>query len=62
MRQVARWYDIDIVYQGNVQNDAFDGEFSREENLSQMLKILKSGDVHYELVQSGDKKKLIITP
>ncbi|WP_162847039.1 FecR family protein [Mucilaginibacter gracilis] len=62
MRQVARWYDLDIVYKGDIANDEFNGEISRDVNLSKMLHILESGDVHFKIITENNKKKLIITP
>ncbi|HXD77005.1 MAG TPA: FecR domain-containing protein [Puia sp.] len=64
MRQLGRWYNIDVVYEGNVPDDAFDGQVSRNQSLSQMLKILQFGDVHFR-IEPGDGKtagRLIITP
>ncbi len=43
MRQLARWYDVDVSYQGNVTNEEFVGVInrSRYENISQILGILE---------------------
>lgn len=62
MRQVARWYDLSVVYQGEVPNEEFDGEVPQNVNLSQMLKILATSDVHFRINTVGGKKELIITP
>jgi len=62
MRQVARWYDLDVVYNGNVANDEFNGQVDANVNLSKMLRILQSGDVHFEIENKGNKKELIVTP
>lgn len=62
MRQISRWYDIDIIYKGNVSNDEFGGQISRNIKLSQMLKILESNDVHFKIEIEDNKKTLIITP
>lgn len=40
MRQVARWYDVSIVYQGNVTG-TISGGISRDANISQLLHILE---------------------
>jgi transmembrane sensor len=47
MRQVSRWYDVDVVYEGN-QNDQeflksiqFIGEVSRRESAQEVLNLLK---------------------
>lgn len=56
MKQLARWYDIDIVYKGEVPQRAFGGEISRNANLSQILNILNESNVKCRL----EGKKLII--
>jgi transmembrane sensor len=40
MKQISRWYDVEIVYGGQVPARQFGGEISREANLSQVVKIL----------------------
>jgi ferric-dicitrate binding protein FerR (iron transport regulator) len=45
MKQLSRWYDIEIVYKGNIPQREFGGEISREANLSQVLKILNESKV-----------------
>ncbi|GGA98719.1 FecR family protein [Puia dinghuensis] len=45
MRQIARWYDVDVVYEGPVPTDRFTGRVSRNTSLSGVLKILKLSDV-----------------
>ena len=62
MRQVSRWYDLDVVYQGNVANDEFDGQIPRDVKLSQLLKILASNQIHFEIENNGTAKILIIKP
>lgn len=63
MRQVSRWYNIDVVYEGSVSDDGYTGQPSRKVNLSQMLKILEYGDVHFKIEPGKGKGagKLIIT-
>lgn len=63
MRQVSRWYNIDVVYEGDVPDDAFTGQPSRKVNLSQMLKILELGDVHFKIEPGKGKSagRLIFT-
>jgi len=43
MRQLARWYDVDVSYQGNVTDEEFVGVLnrSRYENISQILEMLE---------------------
>jgi hypothetical protein len=41
MRQVARWYDVDIEYNGPIPTDNFMGGTSRQANVSELLNILE---------------------
>lgn len=49
MRQVARWYDVEVVYKGSLKERKFTGGISRSSNLSALLKILELNDIHFEL-------------
>lgn len=49
MRQVARWYDIEISYPNGMPKDKFSGKIGRNVNLSQLLEILKYSEVKFEL-------------
>ncbi|WAC10113.1 FecR family protein [Dyadobacter pollutisoli] len=57
MRQLSRWYDVDVVYEGNVKEYEFVGQIERNTNLSKVLRILELGDVHFRI----DNKKIIVT-
>lgn len=41
MRQVARWYDVDIVYENKI-NELITGGLGRSENVQQLLNILEA--------------------
>jgi len=56
LRQLARWYNIDIVYAGEAPKDKFMGEVERNLNLSQALKILERAGLQFTL----EGKKLIV--
>lgn len=58
LRQISRWYDIEIEYQGKVPDYTITGEVSRGESLSSVLKVLALSDVHFEL----KGRKLVILP
>jgi transmembrane sensor len=49
MRQVARWYDIEVSYPNGMPEDKFSGKIGRNVNLSQLLEILKYSEVKFEL-------------
>lgn len=56
MSQLSRWYNVDVVYQGPVSNEYYEGKISRNVNLSEVLKILESGGVNFKI----EGKKLIV--
>jgi transmembrane sensor len=58
MRQISRWYNVDIKYQGQLPPRLFSGEISRNVNASQILDILSFKKIHYRI----DGKSIIITP
>ncbi|HWV68278.1 FecR family protein [Chitinophaga sp.] len=49
MRQLARWYDVTIVYAGNIPARRFQGEIQRNLPLSDVLEGLGSTGIHFRL-------------
>lgn len=49
MRQLERWYDIKVQYEGSISNDVFKGEMYRNVNLSTVLRALQKMGVNYKL-------------
>jgi transmembrane sensor len=50
MRQVARWYDVDIRYEGDLTGITLSGGISRQQYITQLLEILQTtGNVKFEL-------------
>ncbi|MBL7737365.1 MAG: FecR family protein [Chitinophagaceae bacterium] len=49
MRQIARWYDVDIHYKGNVESIELGGEIGRDLTLKQLLSGLQDTDVQFDL-------------
>ena len=58
MRQLARWYDVDISYEGKIPERLFGGKISRNSNASEVLKILRETKVNFRI----EGKKIIVTP
>ena len=58
MRQLSRWYDVDITYEGKIPDRAFSGKLYRNVKASQVLDILAYKKIHYRI----EGKKIIITP
>jgi transmembrane sensor len=49
MRQLARWYDITVIYENGASDIRVGGSMGRDLNLSQVLKILSDMQVKYRL-------------
>ncbi|ANI88036.1 hypothetical protein A9P82_01085 [Arachidicoccus ginsenosidimutans] len=50
MRQIARWYDISVQYQGNVDNVHFEGLLSKRENIGDILEAIQTtNEVHFKV-------------
>lgn len=58
MRQLSRWYDIEIRYNGIVPEGEFGGKIGRNLNLSQVLKLLDGVVVRLKL----EGRVLHVTP
>lgn len=52
MRQLARWYKVQVVFKGSIPARRFAGQVSRNSNLSQVLKILELSKIHFTV--AGD--------
>jgi len=57
MRQLARWYDVDLVYKGDIPRETFSGEMGRDLTLSAALKLLNVSAVKVQIVPDN---KLIV--
>ncbi|SDE88352.1 FecR family protein [Dyadobacter soli] len=57
MRQLARWYDMDVVYRAPAGDHEFVGQIERSAPLSKVLKILEMGDVHFRV----EGKTIVVT-
>lgn len=56
MRQIARWYDVEVVYEGPVKNEQFYGKIERSYTLSEVLKVLELGKLHFRI----EGRKIIV--
>lgn len=53
LRQLARWYNIEIVYKGQVPQGHYSGIISKDNSLSQVLTILETGGIKFKLHQQS---------
>jgi transmembrane sensor len=58
MRQLARWYDVDVVYEGKVPEIRVGGIIHNDVYLSTVMEFLGENGVHYKT----EGKKIIIMP
>lgn len=57
MRQIARWYNVEVRFEGPVSHDRFWGKLPRDLNASQVLKVLQKEQVHFKI----QDKTIIVT-
>ncbi|MBV7529645.1 FecR family protein [Chitinophaga sp. sic0106] len=58
MRQLERWYDIEVVYEKGIPPTRFGGEINKQNTLQDVLQILEGSNVHFQL----EGRKLIVMP
>ena len=58
MRQIARWYDVDVEYAGHVAPQEFMGKIQRNLPLFAVLKGLENEHIHFQL----EGRKLLVKP
>jgi transmembrane sensor len=58
LRQAARWYDVEVVFEGQVTAERFRGTIGRQVKLSEFLQILELNNIHFDI----QGKKIIVKP
>ncbi|PUV21780.1 MULTISPECIES: FecR family protein [Sphingobacterium] len=59
MRKIARWYKVDVIFQGKKTTEKFGGGISRFDDVRQVLNLLeKTGAVHFRI----EGKTLYVLP
>jgi ferric-dicitrate binding protein FerR (iron transport regulator) len=58
MRQLEKWYDVEVKYEAGIPDHAFAGTVPRDYDLSEVLKMLEASDVHFRI----EGKQLIVLP
>lgn len=56
MRQIERWYDVDVHYAGKIPDGHFSGTVGRDNNLLKVLRIFEEGDLRFKI----EGKKLTV--
>lgn len=56
MREISRWYDVDIVYANGIPEGHFEGQIPRNMDFAELVKVLNEGGIKTKL----DGRKLIV--
>ena len=49
MRQIGRWYDVDVRYLGPVKGETFTGMVSRQSDITRVLRIMEAGGIRFRI-------------
>jgi transmembrane sensor len=58
MRQISRWYDVEVEYQGKLPTGHFSGVVSSANEIDKVLDILRTGGVNFKT----EGRKIIVLP
>jgi transmembrane sensor len=56
MREIARWYDVEIVYANRIPDGHFEGQIPRNLDFAELVKVLNEGGIKTRL----DGRKLVV--
>jgi len=59
MQQLSRWYNIEVIFEGNITPRKFYGRINRNMKLSSVLNLLEQNQIHFD-IETGNK--LIVKP
>lgn len=60
MRQVERWYDVDVEYKGNMTTRKFSGDIPRDAKLSEILKLFEVNKIHFQMDAANRKLTVML--
>jgi transmembrane sensor len=59
MRELARWYDVQVIYEGELTDKSFAATFSRQDNVKDILQQLElTGSIHFDI----NNKTITVSP
>jgi len=59
LRDVSRWYDVDVQYQGKIEDRVIGGSVAPNSSLADVLTVLSAaGNVHFTV----EKRRIQVTP
>ena len=60
LRQVSRWYNVGIRYDGQVHIKGINGKISRTESLNTLVEVLKGSGVNLHMEENATGKTLVV--
>lgn len=60
LRQLSRWYDMEVEYRGDIPDTYYYGQIGRNNNLSAVLRILKESGLSFTVENDGVIRKLVV--
>jgi ferric-dicitrate binding protein FerR (iron transport regulator) len=57
MRQLARWYDVEVEFEGGIPSGHITGEVPRNTSLLKVLKVFETSGIHFRI----EGKKIVVT-
>ena len=61
MRQLSRWYNVDVEFEGKAPDIKLWGEVYRNVNASEALEILEYFNLKYKIIQTKTGRKIVIS-
>lgn len=58
MRQIEKWYDVEVVFEGKIPEKQFVGKVPRDSDITEVLEILKLSNIKFRI----EGKKVIVMP
>ncbi|RQO69836.1 anti-sigma factor [Pedobacter sp. KBW06] len=59
MRQISRWYDVEVSYEGQIADLKFGGSISRTKNITAVLRVLElTKGVHFKI----EGRRILVMP
>ncbi|RZL44727.1 MAG: DUF4974 domain-containing protein, partial [Pedobacter sp.] len=59
MKDLARWYNIEVEYKGDITKQYFGGTFSKRKSLNELLEYLETlGEIHFKT----EGRRVIVMP
>lgn len=60
LNQLSRWYDIEVVYEGEKPSMGFYGMIARDKSLISVLSILEETGLEFRMEHTGNTRKLVV--